>query len=221
MIELHGVGKCWPNGAQAYWALRGVDLQVAAGEALALCGPSGSGKSSLLALAGGLLKPDEGYVSIGGTRLDSLSAQALDRFRGQQIGIIFQRFNLLPVLSAQENVEMALVMQNLSAAERKRRAGGWLEQVGLSHRADVRAALLSGGEQQRVAIARALAPQPRIVLADEPSANLDRKNAVQFLQILRRLQQENGVTLVIATHDALVHDYVQRVQLLEDGKCLA
>lgn len=220
MIELQDVGKNWPNGEQAYWAVRHASLQIAAGEVLALCGPSGSGKSTLLSLIGGLQSPDEGSVSIAGTRLNSLSPSELDRFRGRHIGIIFQRFNLIPVLSALENVEMALTTQRLSGSVRRSRARDWLERVGLSHRSDTRAALLSGGEQQRVAIARALVTEPQLVLADEPTANLDRKNAVHFLDTLLALNAQTSVTLLIASHDPLVQTYVQRTVQMEDGRCL-
>lgn len=220
MIRLENLGKSFANGDSVFWALRNMSLEIAAGEIVALSGPSGSGKSTVLALLGGLFQPGEGSVTIGNTTLSSLVDRKMEEFRWNHIGIIFQRFNLIPVLTALENVEIALIPAGFSGAERKRRASLWLDKVGLTHRAHVRAALLSGGEQQRVAIARALVHEPSIVLADEPTANLDRKNATNFLDFLIQLNQASATTLVIATHDPLVLSYVQRVIKMEDGQCL-
>ncbi|MES2318740.1 MAG: ABC transporter ATP-binding protein [Pseudomonadota bacterium] len=220
MIRLDKLGKAFANGDSNFWAVRNVSLSVAAGEVLGLSGPSGSGKSTLLSMLGGLMRPDEGSISVAGTDLGTMAATKVDHFRAGRIGIIFQRFNLIPVLSAQENVEMALIPSGIGSASRKARAAEWLERVGLAHRSHVRAALLSGGEQQRVAIARALVHAPSIVLADEPTANLDRKNATIFLDSLIELNKLSGTTLVIATHDPLVLSYMARVVTMEDGQCL-
>jgi putative ABC transport system ATP-binding protein len=220
MITLENVGKAFVNGDSTFWAVRNASLHIGAGDIVALSGPSGSGKSTLLSMLGGLLHPEEGAVKIAGTDLRSLPARHIERFRWNHIGIIFQRFNLIPVLTALENVELALLPGGAGAAARRAQAADWIDRVGLGHRAGVRAALLSGGEQQRVAIARALVHRPKIILADEPTANLDRKNATLFLDSLVSLNKSSGTTLVIATHDPVVLGYVQRVVRMEDGQCL-
>jgi putative ABC transport system ATP-binding protein len=220
MIKLENVGKSFANGDSLFWAVRNMSIDIDKGEIVALSGPSGSGKSTVLSMLGGLLKPEQGSITIDQVNLGSLADRKMEQFRWNRIGIIFQRFNLIPVLTALENVEIALVPSGMSGKQRKQSAAEWLERVGLSHRMQVRAALLSGGEQQRVAIARALVHQPSIILADEPTANLDRKNATTFLDTLVSLNKSSGTTLVIATHDSLVLSYMQRVVKMEDGQCL-
>ncbi|MBC3873810.1 ABC transporter ATP-binding protein [Undibacterium flavidum] len=220
MIKLENVGKSFANGDSLFWAVRNMSIDISKGEIVALSGPSGSGKSTVLSMLGGLLHPEEGTVTVDQVNLGSLVDRKMEQFRWNHIGIIFQRFNLIPVLTALENVEIALIPSGMSTKQRKQSAAEWLARVGLSHRMQVRAALLSGGEQQRVAIARALVHQPDIILADEPTANLDRKNATIFLDTLVSLNQSCGTTLVIATHDPLVLSYMQRVVKMEDGQCL-
>jgi putative ABC transport system ATP-binding protein len=220
MIQLELVNKSFPNGATPFHAVKSASFSIAEGEVVALSGPSGSGKSTMLSLIGGLFAPDDGKIVLDGINIAGLKAVDMDAVRARHIGIIFQRFNLIPVLSALENVEMALLQSAMSGAQRRADAAAWLGKVGLSQRAHVRAGLLSGGEQQRVAIARALVHQPKIVLADEPTANLDRANAKNFLELLTSINRATGTTLVIATHDPLVLSYVGRQINMEDGQCM-
>jgi ABC-type lipoprotein export system ATPase subunit len=197
-------------------ALAGVDLQIRAGEVVAIVGPSGSGKSTLLNLIGALDRPSAGEVIVGGTPLGQV--RDLDRFRGQTIGFIFQSHNLLPTLTARENVEVPMYELPLRAGQRRTRAGELLELVGLGRRAGHLPNQLSGGERQRVAIARALANRPAIVLADEPTGNLDSTTTAEIMALLRRLNAEQGVTLVIVTHNSEVAAATQRVVTIRDGR---
>ena len=197
-------------------ALDGVDLQIRKGEVVAIIGPSGSGKSTLLNLIGALDRPSSGEVIVNGTPLSQV--KNLDRFRGQTIGFIFQSHNLLPTLTARENVEVPMYELPLSAKKRRARASELLALVGLAQRGDHLPHQLSGGERQRVAIARALANQPTIVLADEPTGNLDSKSTAAIIGLLSTLNRERGVTLVIVTHNTEVAAAAQRVITIRDGK---
>lgn len=198
-------------------ALRGVNLTIENGEFTALVGPSGSGKTTLLQLIGLLDKPTTGSVFINGKDATGLNRNQRADLRKGTIGFIFQFFALIPTLTAYENVEMPLLLNGTKPGERKARVNAMLEAVGLIDRAHHRPDQLSGGEQQRVAVARALAPNPKIILADEPTANLDTENGKQVMDIMQRLNQETGVTFVFATHDPRVIKYAQRVVTLRDG----
>jgi len=198
-------------------ALRGVDLSIQDGEFTALVGPSGSGKTTLLQLIGLLDKPTSGNVSINGKDVTGLNRNQRADLRKNAIGFVFQFFALIPTLTAYENVEMPLLLNGTKPAERKKRVNEMLEAVGLSDRADHRPDQLSGGQQQRVAVARALATNPKLILADEPTANLDTENGKQVMDIMQRLNKETGVTFVFATHDPRVIKYAKRVVTLRDG----
>lgn len=199
-------------------ALRGVDLEVAAGEFTAIVGPSGSGKTTLLNIIGGLDRPSDGSVTVGGQDISQLSDNQLIDFRKDNIGFVFQAYNLIPVLTAKENVEFVMLLQKRSEAERTARATELLASVGLEDQINKRPAQMSGGQQQRVAVARALASKPTFVLADEPTANLDSASTTQLLDIMARLNQEEGITFVFSTHDQRVIDRAHRVVTLEDGQ---
>jgi putative ABC transport system ATP-binding protein len=199
-------------------ALRGVDLTVARGEFVALVGPSGSGKSTVLNLIGGLDRPTEGQVWINGTELSASDERTLTQHRRQHVGFVFQSFNLLPRLTAEENVALPLMFSDVSEKERRVRARTLLERVGLGHRLDHRPTQLSGGEQQRVAIARALVGEPALLLADEPTGNLDTTTGAEIMALLKKLNQEGGLTLLVVTHDAEVAAFADRVVKLIDGR---
>jgi putative ABC transport system ATP-binding protein len=198
-------------------ALRGVSLEIEKGEFLTLVGPSGSGKTTLLQLIGCLDQPTSGKIWINGQDVSRLSRNQRAEIRQSTIGFIFQFYALIPTLSAYENVEMPLLLGRVGASERRERVMHLLEAVGLADRADHRPDQLSGGEQQRTAVARALATNPTMVLADEPTANLDTANGQQVMEIMLRLNQETGVTFVFATHDPRVIKYARRVVTLRDG----
>jgi putative ABC transport system ATP-binding protein len=198
-------------------ALRGVNLSIANGEFTALVGPSGSGKTTLLQLIGLLDKPTTGSVFINGQDATNLNRNQRAELRKNAIGFVFQFFALIPTLTAYENIEMPLLLNGTKAAERKKRVNEMLEAVGLSDRAHHRPDQLSGGQQQRVAVARALATNPKLILADEPTANLDTENGKQVMDIMQRLNKETGVTFVFATHDPRVIKYATRVVTLRDG----
>jgi putative ABC transport system ATP-binding protein len=198
-------------------ALRGVSLSIEDSEFTALVGPSGSGKTTLLQLIGLLDQPTMGSVSINGTNATHLNRNQRADLRRNAIGFVFQFFALIPTLTAYENIEMPLLLNGMKAADRKQRVNEMLEAVGLSDRAHHRPDQLSGGQQQRVAVARALATNPKLILADEPTANLDTENGKQIMDIMQRLNQETGVTFVFATHDPRVIGYAKRVVTLQDG----
>ena len=198
-------------------ALRGVNLSIGDGEFTALVGPSGSGKTTLLQLIGLLDQPTTGNVSINGQDATSLNRNQRADLRKNAIGFVFQFFALIPTLSAYENVEMPLLLNGTKPADRKKRVNEMLEAVGLSDRAHHRPDQLSGGQQQRVAVARALATNPKLILADEPTANLDTENGRQVMDIMQKLNKETGVTFVFATHDPRVIGYARRVVTLQDG----
>jgi putative ABC transport system ATP-binding protein len=209
--------KEYPMQGAAVHALRGVSLEVRAGEYVAIAGPSGSGKSTLLQLIGGIDVPTAGEVEILGTRLDTLSDRDLTRLRLTRLGFVFQRFHLLPVLTARENVELPMSEAGMPAKERRVRALQLLAYVGLEHRAGHRATQLSGGEMQRVAIARALANRPALLLADEPTGELDAATGGEILSLFRRLN-EDGTTLVVVTHDEQLASEASRVIHMLDGR---
>jgi putative ABC transport system ATP-binding protein len=199
-------------------ALRGVDLSIARGEFVALVGPSGSGKSTVLNLIGGLDRPTSGQVWINGTELSESDERTLTRHRRQHVGFVFQSFNLLPRLTAEENVALPLMFGDVPEKERRERARALLERVGLGQRLAHRPTELSGGEQQRVAIARALVGQPALLLADEPTGNLDTTTGAEIMALLKELNQEGGLTLVVVTHDPEVAAFADRVVTLRDGR---
>jgi putative ABC transport system ATP-binding protein len=199
-------------------ALRGVDLAIADREFVALVGPSGSGKSTVLNLIGGLDRPTSGEVWINGNELSASDERALTRHRRQHVGFVFQSFNLLPRLTAEENVAIPLMFSAVPEKERLARARGLLERVGLGPRLDHRPTQLSGGEQQRVAIARALVGQPALLLADEPTGNLDTTTGAEIMSLLKELNQERGLTLLVVTHDPEVAAFAGRVVRLRDGR---
>ncbi|MEL6639272.1 MAG: ABC transporter ATP-binding protein [Bacteroidota bacterium] len=199
-------------------ALNGVDLEIEEGEFTAIVGPSGSGKTTLLNIIGGLDRPTEGQIAVGGKDISQLSDNQLINFRKNNIGFVFQAYNLIPVLTARENVEFVMLLQNRSKAERERRTLELLRAVGLEDKIDKRPSELSGGQQQRVAVARALAPKPTFVLADEPTANLDSESTANLLDIMAALNREENITFVFSTHDQRVIDRARRVVQLVDGR---
>ncbi|HEU4588436.1 MAG TPA: ABC transporter ATP-binding protein [Gemmatimonadales bacterium] len=217
LLVARDLRKDYPMDGQPVHALRGVSLAVRPGEYVAIVGPSGSGKSTLLQLLGGIDVPSAGTVEILGTRLDALTDRELTRLRLLRLGFIFQRFHLLPVLSARENVELPMAEAGVPRAERRRRALELLDYVGLAARASHRATQLSGGEMQRVAIARALANRPALLLADEPTGELDAATGREILELFRRLNGD-GVTLVVVTHDDRLADEAGRVIHMLDGR---
>jgi len=218
IVTCQGLGKTYTTGKISVHALADVNLSIRRGEFLCLCGPSGSGKSTLLNLIGGLDTPDAGTVTVAGKELNKLKRDELANLRLHHLGIVFQAFNLIPVLSARENVEMVLQVQGRPAKERREIALRCLADVGLGDMADRRPAELSGGQQQRVAIARAIAPGPDLILADEPSASLDSRTAESLLELMSDLNVRHGVTFVLSTHDEQVMKYAGRLIRLRDGK---
>ncbi len=217
-IQIENVSKVYRVGEVETCALNDVSLAMAEGEFTALVGPSGSGKTTLLQLIGCLDKPDRGIVKIKGQDVTRLNANQRADLRRQEIGFIFQFFALVPVLNAYENVELPLLLSSVKAQERKERVMELLKAVGLADRAKHRPDQMSGGEQQRVAIARALAPRPLMVLADEPTANLDTENGKQAMEIMQRLNEQTGTAFIFATHDPRVVAYARRVIRLRDGR---
>ncbi|KAA3657981.1 MAG: ABC transporter ATP-binding protein [Chloroflexi bacterium] len=220
VIELENTTKIYKIGEVETRALDGVTLEIDKGEFTAIVGPSGSGKTTMLQLMGCLDKPDNGLVKINGQNVSNYSKNQRANLRREMIGFIFQFFALVPVLTAYENVELPLLLNSVADKERKERAMMLLDAVGLSDRAKHRPDQLSGGEQQRVAIARALAPDPLLVLADEPTANLDTANGTQAMDIMQRLNQETGTAFVFATHDPRVVAYARRVVKMQDGRLI-
>lgn len=216
IIQTASLRKTYVLGKVPVEALRGVDLRVEEGDFLAILGRSGSGKSTLLNMIGALDKPTEGKVSIGGVDISMLNENALADLRGR-IGFVFQFFNLIPRLTARGNVELAMTIRGMGKKERKRRAGELLELVGLKERADHRPAELSGGERQRVAIARALANNPKFLLMDEPTGNIDSKTANEIISLVKRLNEEKGVTTIIVTHDQQIALNAKRTVQMTDG----
>lgn len=217
-VEIRNLARRFQLGSEEVWALRGVTLDVPAGEFLALVGRSGSGKTTLLNLVAGLDRPTEGEVELDGKRVDQMNERELTLMRRKHVGFIFQSFGLLPLLSAHENVELPLRIAGYKHADRVARANRALEIVGLTRRADHRPYELSGGEQQRAAIARAIATEPSLILADEPTGELDSTTATAVLGLLRQLTREQGITVIACTHDRIVMDMADRVEELADGR---
>ncbi|MGD9093628.1 MAG: ABC transporter ATP-binding protein [Anaerolineales bacterium] len=220
VIHLEDVYRTYHIGEVETHALRGVSLSIQPGEFTALVGPSGSGKTTMLQLMGCLDKPTRGRVFVSGRDVTELNANKRADLRKGAIGFVFQFFALIPGLSAYENIELPLLLKGEKASMRRKRVNELLEDVGLTERAQHRPDQMSGGEQQRVAIARALATHPLLVLADEPTANLDSKNGRQVMEIMQRLNEETGTTFVFATHDPRVFDFARRTIELEDGQVL-
>ena len=217
VVRCQGVSRVYNDGAVPVHALRGVDFELAAGEWVSLAGPSGSGKSTLLHVIGGLDQPSDGSVVVDGVEVTALTEAQLADLRLRRIGFVFQAYNLIPVLSALENVEFIMQLQGVAAADRRTRASDALYSLGLAELADRRPGEMSGGQQQRVAIARAIAAGPALLLADEPSANLDTATTKELLDLLQKLNQERGVTILTATHDPMVMQYTSRRVNLRDG----
>lgn len=218
VIELRGVTRSYSRGGETILALDDFDLNLNPGDFRAVMGPSGSGKSTLLNLLGGLDQPDQGVVRVAGEDLSELSGAGLSQFRADKIGFIFQGFNLLPVLTALQNVELPLLLTPLSGRERRERAELALELVGLKDRMHHRPKELSGGQEQRVAIARALVTDPAVILADEPTGDLDRASADQVLDLLVRLNEESQKTILMVTHDPRAAERAQATLHLDKGK---
>jgi putative ABC transport system ATP-binding protein len=217
LYELRGVSKRFTRGDAVIHAVDSVDLELAAGEFVALEGPSGSGKTTLLQLLGTLDRPDEGSILFEGRPLHSLDDRALASLRLNALGFVFQQFNLIPTLTALENVQAALAPHGVRGDALDERAGALLEEVGLAARVDHLPTHLSGGEQQRVAIARALANDPRVILADEPTGNLDTKTGADVIDLLTGLGERHGTTIVVATHDATLAARAPRRVAMRDG----
>ena len=221
VIVTKGITKTYQQDTIPVHALRGVDLTIDEGEFVAIVGPSGSGKTTLLNIIGGLDRPSAGYIEVGGKDISKFSDNALIDFRRDHIGFVFQAYNLIPVLTALENVEFVMLLQQLPKEKRNQRAMELLHAVGLDDKVNKRPIELSGGQQQRVAVARALASKPAFVLADEPTANLDSVSTGQLLDIMANLNQEEQMTFVFSTHDQRVIDRAHRVITLEDGKIIS
>ena len=220
IIQAQNIHKTFRNGQIEVHALRGVDVTIASGEMVAVMGPSGCGKTTLLNCLSGLDSFDEGEVQIEGTSLAEMSDRVRTDYRARRMGFVFQTFNLLPVISAAENVELPLLLSDVKPREARRRALDGLNKVGLSDRANHRPAELSGGQRQRVAIARALANKPAIIWADEPTGNLDSQSAQDILVLMRTLNQEQGQTFVIVTHDRSIGEQCDRIVRMQDGQII-
>jgi len=218
LFSLHDVRKTYRVGSVETHALRGVNLEIAQGEFTAIAGPSGSGKSTLLHLMGALDHPDGGEIRLGDERIDQLSRRDAAHMRLARLGFVFQAYNLIPVLSAVENAGFVLELRGVSKTERIERARQALDWLGMADLADRMPNQLSGGQQQRVAVARAIAGNPDIVLADEPTANLDSATGQQLIDLMRNLNEEHGVTFVFSTHDPRLLSHVRRIVRLEDGR---
>lgn len=217
VIDAHDLSKIYDQQAVAVHALNHLHLHIERGEFTVIKGPSGSGKTTLLNMIGGLDVPTSGYVEINGININKLSGNELIDFRLHNIGFVFQAYNLIPVLTARENIEFIMLLQHWPEEKRHARVQELLCQIGMEDKADSRPAALSGGQQQRVAVARALAPKPQFILADEPTANLDTKAATNLIDMMEKLNQEEGVTFVFSTHDQRVISRAHRVLTLEDG----
>lgn len=217
LVDVHDVHKVFHRGSERIDVLQGVNLEVPRGGFLALMGPSGSGKTTLLNLIGGLDKPSQGSVEVAGKRIDGLSGGPLARWRARHIGFVFQLYNLLPVLTAERNVELPLLLTNLSRAERKRHVATALSVVGLADRAKHYPRQLSGGQEQRVGIARAIVSDPTLLLCDEPTGDLDRKSGDEILNLLQALNQEHSKTIIMVTHDPHAATRARRILYLNKG----
>jgi putative ABC transport system ATP-binding protein len=218
IVACHGLSKTYRPDHLAVDALTDVELSFGEGEFASLAGPSGSGKTTLLNLIGGLDHPTAGEVWLRGRRIDTLSAGELADLRLRQLGFVFQAYNLIPVLTARENVELVMELQGVDAATRARLSAEILHEVGLEGLDDRRPAELSGGQQQRVAVARAIVSNPAVVLADEPTANLDSQTAANLLELMRGLNARHGTTFIVSTHDPMVMNFARRRIVLKDGR---
>jgi len=221
IIEIKNLSKVYDEKTIPVYALNGVDLAFKQGEFTCIVGPSGSGKTTMLNLLGGLDSPSGGGIMIDGTDITALKSRQLIDFRLRNIGFVFQSFNLIPVLTAKENVEFIMQLQGVNAKERDLRTLELLESVGLGEKIHTRPNKLSGGQQQRVAVARALASKPKFILADEPTANLDSKSAENLLEIMEKLNREEHITFIFSTHDSRVVAKARRVVTVEDGKIVS
>jgi putative ABC transport system ATP-binding protein len=217
LVEIRDVSKVYERGKQKVEVLHHIDLDIQKGDFLALMGPSGSGKTTLLNLIGGLDSPSGGAIGVGGQRIDNLGGGALAKWRAAHVGFIFQFYNLLPMLTAQKNVEVPLLLTKLSAAQRKRNASIALQLVGLADRASHKPNELSGGQQQRVAIARAIVSDPTLLVCDEPTGDLDRQSAEDVLGLLQQLNREHGKTIIMVTHDPKAAEYARHTLHLDKG----
>jgi len=221
LVQVRGVTKSYRRGGETIEVLHGVDLDIPRGDFVALMGPSGSGKTTLLNLIGGLDTPTGGSIVVDGRRIDRLSSGELSAWRAAHVGFVFQFYNLLPVLSAQRNVELPLLLTSLSAAERRRHAAVALALVGLADRARHKPKELSGGQEQRVAIARAIVSDPTLLVCDEPTGDLDRATADEVLRLIQMLNREHGKTVVMVTHDPKAAEYARRRVHLDKGTMTA
>ncbi len=217
VIKTQNVTKVYNPDTIPVHALNGINIEITQGEFTAIVGPSGSGKTTLLNIIGGLDNPTDGYIEVGGQDISKLSDNELIEFRKNNIGFVFQAYNLIPVMTAKENVEFVMLLQNRPQAERDQRVKELMEAVGIGDKMDKRPSQLSGGQQQRVAVARALAPKPHFILADEPTANLDSKSTANLLDIMADLNQKENITFVFSTHDQRVIDRARRVITIDDG----
>lgn len=217
LVEIRQLTKAYVRGKQVLEVLHGINLDIPEGDFVALMGPSGSGKTTLLNLIGGIDSPTSGELKINGQRIDDLSGDELALWRANTVGFIFQSYNLMPVLTAQKNVELPLLLTEMNASERKHRANIALQLVGIADRASHKPNELSGGQQQRVAIARALVSDPRILICDEPTGDLDRKTADEVLTLLQQLNREFGKTIVMVTHDPKAAEYAKHTVHLDKG----
>lgn len=217
IVECIDVKKAYRQDTLEVRALNGVTLSIQKGAFIALAGPSGSGKTTLLNIIGGLDSADSGRVIVDGNALETMTQSELANLRLNNVGFVFQSYNLIPVLSALENVEFVMLLQGVSTVERRERAAAILDDVGLEGMYDRRPAELSGGQQQRVAVARAIVSSPSIVLADEPTANLDSKTGKGLLEMMKKMNESRNATFVFSTHDKMVMDYARRLILIRDG----
>jgi len=218
IVDCTGVSKTYTQGKIEVHALRDISVAIEPGEFMAIAGPSGSGKTTLLNLIGSLDSADSGRIVVDGNDYERMSASQLADLRLHKIGFVFQAYNLIPVLSAAENVEYVMLLQGVPAKDRRERSRGILDEVGLDGKYDRRPAELSGGQQQRVAVARAIVSNPSIVLADEPTANLDSKTGQGLLEIMKEMNARRSVTFIFSTHDRMVMDYARRLLRLKDGQ---
>jgi putative ABC transport system ATP-binding protein len=221
LVQLRGVSRTYRRGVEDVEVLKGIDFDIPRGDFVALMGPSGSGKSTLLNLLGGIDRPDRGSIAVGGEAIERLSDGQLASWRSRHVGFIFQMYHLLPMLTAAKNVELPLLLTGLSGAERRERVAAALSLVGLADRAQHKPSELSGGQEQRVGIARAIVTDPEILLADEPTGDLDRKAGDQILELLGELNRKFGKTIVMVTHDPHAAARAQRTLHMEDGRVVA
>ena len=220
MVQVRNVSKLYERGKQKVPVLQGLTLDIPRGDFVALMGPSGSGKTTLLNLIGGLDQPTSGEILVGGNRIDKLSAGQLAKWRASNVGFVFQFYNLMPVLTAEGNVELPLLLTRLGKAQRRKNVSVALDVVGLADRAKHKPRELSGGQEQRVAIARAIVSDPQLLVCDEPTGDLDRKTADEILRLLQALNEKHGKTIVMVTHDPKAAEYAKRNLHLEKGQQL-